>query len=34
MKCYGFGIPLFRYFVYDILDKEDAKKNKDNTTSY
>jgi hypothetical protein len=29
-KCYGFGIPLFRYFAYDILGKDDVIKNNNN----
>ena len=34
LKCYGFGIPIFRYFAYDILDKKDTRKNNDYTKSY
>jgi hypothetical protein len=34
LKCYGFGIPIFRYFAYDIIGKEDAIRTNGNKKSY
>ena len=33
LKCYGFGNPGFRYFAYDISDKEDDRSNNNKTKS-